>query len=95
MELQSIIPTGQRINKRCPLFLLEIQQIDPKWKSDDDDSCLELFHKILTYTFVREFKAKYTTEKFDEFCSAFNVLDESGFDIEEIMTADLTMIKRA
>ena len=76
------------------MLLLAIQMVDQRWEFDDDAYCLELFHKILTYTFVTAFRTKYTAKRFDEFCSAFNVLEESGLDMEEILATDLTMIKR-
>ena len=80
---------------RCPMNLLWIQDIDLKWKADDDSVCLKLFHKLLTYTYIMEFIKKHTRTKFDEFWSAFNIIEECGLDIDEICSTDLTMIKRS
>ena len=79
---------------RCPLVLIDIQQIDPKWSYEDDDGCLDLLHKILIYTFVTDFREKYTPKVFDEFWSTFNIQDESQLNIKQILNTDLTMISR-
>ena len=81
-------------SKRCPMLLLQISEIDSRWNARDDSICLKLFHKLLTYTYVKEFINKHTRKKFDKFWSAFNIIEECGLDIDEICSTDLTMIKR-
>ena len=81
-------------SKRCPIFLLQIQKIDKRWKTDNDDVCLALFHKLLTYGYIREFINKHTKETFDNLWDAFNILEESGLNIDDIYSTKLKMIRR-
>ena len=39
--------------KRCPIFLLQIHKIDKRWNSGSDNVCMALFHKLLTYTYIK------------------------------------------
>ena len=80
--------------KRCPIFLLQIQEIDKRWKTEDDDVCLKLFHKLLTYKYIKKFIKKHTREKFDDFWNAFNIQEESGLNIDDIYSTNLKMIRR-
>ena len=84
----------QKNSARCPIFLTQIQDIDERWVSVNDKACLNLFHKILRYTYIRAFINKHTREKFDQFWEVFDSVKNSGYNIEEAMTMDLTFIKR-
>ena len=81
-------------SKRCPIFLLQIQEIDKRWETNDDKDCLVLFHKLLTYKYVKKFIEKHTKEKFDDFWNAFNIQEESGLNIDDIYSTKLKMIRR-
>ena len=55
---------------------------------------MRFFHKLLTYTYISKFIQKYTRDTFGMLCDAFDILGESGLDIYDILSTDLTMIKR-
>ena len=38
--------------KRCPMYLTQISEVDDKW-SEEDQACLDLFHKIKTLGLLR------------------------------------------
>ena len=80
--------------KRCPLLLISIQDIDPKWEANKDDTCMAMFHQLLTYNYITDFIDKHGNKKFKLFCSAFNILEKDGIDIDEIQNTDNTMISR-
>ena len=80
--------------KRCPIFLLQIQEVDDRWETNKDDDCMKFFHKLLTYTYISEFIKKHTRDTFGNLCDAFDILSESGINIDEVLSTDLTMIKR-
>ena len=39
--------------KQCPTFLTQISEIDKRWSEEDDQACLDLFHKIKTLGLLR------------------------------------------
>jgi len=79
--------------KRCPLYLNEVHPIDDRY-TEEDNQCKEFLHKLLLYKEVREFINKHSEEVLNEVFETFPAISNHGVDIEEAMTADLTIIKR-
>ncbi|CAI2364850.1 unnamed protein product [Moneuplotes crassus] len=84
----------QKNKKRCPLFLLEIWNIDKRWDKNDDAKCLEFLHKILLSKAIRNFFMKYSETQFQTLCNKFADVKNHGIDLKEAKTMDLTLIKR-
>lgn len=81
-------------SKRCPLYLKGLGEIDDRYSKTDDTYNKTLFHKLLTYTEIRKFMKKHGNEKYLELCEVFPSIAQNGYDMEEAMTMDLTLIKR-
>lgn len=77
------------------MYFLQIGQIDPRWSTEDDEEAKNFFHKILAYKKIRKFLKEYSLGLFDPFFKAFPSIKNCGFDIEEAMSMDLTLIHRA
>ncbi|CAI2365630.1 unnamed protein product [Moneuplotes crassus] len=80
--------------KRCPMFLMQIGDLDQRWDPDDDDANVEFLHKLLTYQAIRDFFKKYTTEEFEKLCEVFSSVKNHGYNLKEAKTMDITLIKR-
>ena len=76
------------------MYFLAIKDVDDRYDFDSDKDCLELFHKLKTYKNIRTFISKYGMERYDNLCSIFPSVANHGYDIEEAMNIDLTLIKR-
>ena len=79
--------------RRCPMYLTEIHQIDDRYTQDDQEWKM-LFHKLLTYKNIKKFFDEYHQLQFDELCQVFPSVLNHGYDIEEALTTDLTIIRR-
>ncbi|CAI2363193.1 unnamed protein product [Moneuplotes crassus] len=80
--------------KRCPMYLLEIHEIDNRWSKDHDTKCLNFLHNILRATAIKDFFKKYTEKQFQELCDTFDEVKNHGLDLEKAKKMDLTLIKR-
>jgi hypothetical protein len=49
---------------------------------------------LLTYKNIRDFLNKYGVDKFKELAAVFPTVGQHGYDLQEAMTADLTLLKR-
>ena len=76
------------------MYLTEIGEVDNRWPEDNDQACRELFHRLLTYTQIREFILKHGMDKYDELWDVFPCVKNHGYDLEEAMDTDLTIINR-
>ena len=75
------------------MYLNEIYQIDNRYSQIDQDSKM-FFHKLLTYKSIRDFFKKYKQKDFNKLCTTFPAVLNHGYDLEEAMTMDLTIIRR-
>ncbi|CAI2375473.1 unnamed protein product [Moneuplotes crassus] len=81
-------------SKRCPMYLTQISAIDPRWSSHSDQEAKDFFHKIRTYKKIKRFFKKYSHKKFYKLCKVFPMVSQHGYDLEEVFTIDLKLIKR-
>ena len=75
------------------MFLTELSQIDERY-TEYDEQCKILIHKIFTYENIRKFFSKYDREDFVRLCEAFPTVRNHGYDLNEAMTMDLTIVHR-
>lgn len=79
--------------KRCPMYFTQIQDIDQRW-ADNEEGCLNRFHRIRTLGLLREVYNALGRETLDALNSHFHSLDSCGFTLDEILREDLTLINR-
>ena len=80
--------------KRCPMYLTEVFQVDERWSKDDDQECKDFLHKLLIYTNIKEYIEKHGRAKYNELCEVFPTCGQHGYNIEEALNTDLTLIQR-
>mgnify|MGYP006290307839 CR=1 FL=1 len=81
-------------SNRWPFLLPQINEIDDRWPKDDDLACKQLLHKFLAYKEIKAFINKYGWDQFYELCENFPTVENHGYDLDEVMTMDLTLIHR-
>lgn len=77
---------------RCPMYLTQIQDVDPRWP-DNDQQCLDMFHRIRSIRLLRELYKELGKERIDALNDHFHSMDSCGFTLDEILHADLTLIQ--
>ena len=70
--------------RRCPMALVSVQELDPRWPDNDRD-CLEYFHRYRTLSHLYDVWTRIGEEKFNEVNRIFGTIDASGYSIEEIV----------
>ncbi|CAI2376584.1 unnamed protein product [Moneuplotes crassus] len=80
--------------KRCPQFLEDIYEIDPRWHEFNCDFNNDFFLKLITYKEIQKFFKKYTKEQFQSLCDAVPSVANHGYDLEEVMKANTKLINR-
>ena len=78
---------------RCPMYLIQINEKDKRWPVDDT-SCIVYFHKMLTYTNIKKFIDTHGIGKYRELCQVFPTVGHHGYNLQEAMNLDLTLLKR-
>ncbi|CAF3457778.1 unnamed protein product, partial [Rotaria sp. Silwood2] len=68
---------------RCPMSLISIHELDQRWPQDDQD-CLEYFHRYRTLCQLYDVLKIIGEDKLDELNYTFGTIDASGYTIEEI-----------
>lgn len=76
------------------MYLTLIHEVDNRYNSESDQSNKIFFHKLLTYKNIRKFMNKHGIDKFNELAAVFPTVGQHGYDLDEAMTADLTLLKR-
>jgi hypothetical protein len=91
-------PTNQ---KRCPMYLTEIADVDENWPDGDeesssiDDDCLNYFHKLKILTLLREVFQKNNIKEIERVEEKYHCIENSNITFEDILNKDLTFIKRS
>ena len=82
------------INKnRCPIYLTMISDVDDRWPDDGDDTLWrEFLHKLLVYSEIRKFIDKHGMDKYNELWEVFPCFKNHGYNLEDAMNIDLTII---
>jgi hypothetical protein len=81
-------------SKRCPMYLTQINEVDPSWPEKDDTQCLNLFHKKRAIDELRKFRGAIGEDAFMELWQAptMGAVRACGHTLEEIEHLDVTMI---
>jgi len=79
--------------KRCPMWLNEISQIDDRW-SDDSDESVTFFHQLRTKQKLKEAIKEIPPDDFTALCNKYNIHQNCGFDLKEVLQGDHVIIKR-
>ncbi|CAB9511898.1 IBR domain [Seminavis robusta] len=89
---------------RCPMYLTQILEVDLGWMGenweanardedfDDDERCLDYFHRFQTIRLLQQVRAEVGTKEFDAAFEAFDSLRNSGYTLEEIISTDTTTL---
>lgn len=77
--------------KRCPMYLTQICDIDDRWP-DDEEQCLVMFHRNRSLRLLREVYERLGQRCIQELDEHFNIINSSGFTLDEILREDLTLI---
>ena len=93
---------------RCPMYLTQILEVDPEWLGqdwretatdadfNDDNRCLEYFHRWQTIKRLQQARAQMGAENFEMLYVHFASVRNCGFGFDEIMNTDtLTLIDRS
>ncbi len=90
-------PTNE---KRCPMYLTEIADVDDKWPDGDEDSsliddeCLNYFHKMKILASLRMVFETSKREEIERVEEKYHCISNSNLTIEDILNKDLTLINR-
>ncbi|CAF2934707.1 unnamed protein product [Rotaria sp. Silwood2] len=68
---------------RCPMSLISIHELDIRWPENDQD-CLEYFHRYRTVSHLFNVLKLIGEEKFNEVNQYFGIIDASGYTVQEI-----------
>ena len=68
---------------RCPMLLISIQELDDQWPDNDED-CLEYFHRYKTLSKLYEVMKTVGADKLESLNDQFNLIDVTGYSIDEI-----------
>jgi hypothetical protein len=81
-------------SKRCPMYLTQINEVDPSWPEKDDEQCLNHFHKKRAIDELRKFRGAVGENSFMELWQAptMGAVRACGHTLEEIEHFDVTMI---
>jgi hypothetical protein len=72
---------------RCPMFLMQINEIDASWPSEDR-LCLDKLHRIWTLNLLSKLMEEVGLETLQLLFKHFASLANSGFSIEDIQQHD-------
>lgn len=76
--------------KRCPMYLSEISEVDPSWP-EDDHLAMQKLHELSALRSIRCIYDRVGASQYRALVAAFPVLgDASGFTEEQILAVDLT-----
>ena len=76
------------------MYMTEISQVDDRWPEDDQE-CLEFFHRKRAIRLLRDFVEEITVENYKKLIEVFPQCgDGSGFTLEEIQSEDIVMVVR-
>jgi len=84
---------------RCPMYLNQIHEVDASWSTDDTE-CLDKLARIKTLSLLRAAHAALTSTSdgaamYQRLVSKYGETQVlGGFTLEEVLTEDLTVIKR-
>lgn len=76
------------------MYLTEVSDVDERWPEDGDQECKDFLHKLLIYTNIKKFMDEYGRPKYNELCEVFPTCGQHGYNIEEALNTDLTLIDR-
>jgi hypothetical protein len=89
---------------RCPLYMTQILEVDENWlvrngdvagtnnAEEEDDRCLEYFHRFRTIKMLQEVKRRVGEKEFEETFSTFDNIKNSGFDLRDIATVGTDLL---
>ncbi len=90
-------PTNE---KRCPMYLTEIADVDEEWPDGDeesssvDDECLNYFHKLKILALLRAVFQTNSRDEIERVERKYHCIENSNLTIEDILNKDLTLINR-
>jgi hypothetical protein len=76
------------------MYFHHIYEIDNRYVQSSDETNRELFHKLLTYRNIRTFLNKHGNYKFEKMAEIYPFVKDHGYDLNEAMTIDLTLLIR-
>ena len=79
--------------KRCPMYLSEISDVDDRWP-DDDSQCLDFFHRLRIMQNLKKVIGECDMEKIKKVEEKYKCIENTGLDIREILREDITLIIR-
>lgn len=68
---------------RCPMLLISIQELDEQWPDNDED-CLEYFHRYKTLSQLYTVMKTVGEDKLEGLNREFSLIDVTGYTIDEI-----------
>jgi hypothetical protein len=73
------------------MYLTHIHDIDENWP-DDDDICLEFFHRIRSLKYLRQAYEQLGLAVFQQLDKQFGIISACGFSLDDIKHANLRLI---
>lgn len=80
--------------ERCPLYLHNIYTVDDSWPQSET-KCEEMLLKLLMYSKIKEYIKKHSKEKFYEMAKVYPSVLKHGYDVEEALASDSSIICRS
>jgi len=79
--------------KRCPMYLYEIKEIDDRWPGDPTE-CVNFFVRLRTMKLIKAVVDNIGRDKYNVLEEKYASIQNNGFPIEDCLATDTTVIKR-
>eukprot|EP01083_Nonionella_stella_P223530 796554_1 len=79
---------------RCPMWLNNIHEVDSMWPRDDSDGCVTFLHRLRTMELLKAVVNEMGSDNYSKICRRYKVDTTCGFDLNNVLNNDHTLIQR-
>eukprot|EP00484_Ammonia_sp_Unknown_P016902 CAMPEP_0197045144 /NCGR_PEP_ID=MMETSP1384-20130603/21079_1 /TAXON_ID=29189 /ORGANISM="Ammonia sp." /LENGTH=111 /DNA_ID=CAMNT_0042476713 /DNA_START=12 /DNA_END=347 /DNA_ORIENTATION=- len=76
------------------MWLDNIHEVDARWPKDDSDECVVFLHRLRTKQLLKNVIQEIGDANFAALCKKYRVDQTCGFDLNEVVTGEHTLIVR-
>ena len=75
------------------MYLHNIEEVDARWSDKSREEWVLYFHQLLVYRNIKKLIEKHGIKKLRKLEEVFDSVANHGYNLEEAMTLDLTIVK--